>query len=801
MNSSSKEPKFPTFGGRYEGISLIKKGNGIHTLLGKDLETSEKIVIKTMIEESTTAGNAMQIAREADILARIDSPYLRSQLSYGQENGLIYLVMPFLNGPTLKEKLAQGPLDWKETRDIGIALFAALKEAHANGITHRDIKPSNIILNEEASGDERLATLVDFGLARKIDTDVSVWTRHAGTLAYVSPEQAGLLDRPVDERSDLYSAGIVLYECLSGKPPFEHGDIGEILKQHLTGIPGDLSVLIPGIPRVLNDVVQRLLRKDPFDRYQSAAAVLHDLGEIKLGKSVVVGLYDKRSSLTDPAFVGRESDLVSLEGMLRQSWKGKIGLIFVEAPSGGGKTRLLRELSKRRVSAGERIFAGQGIDQAAQRPYQILTGIIEELLDLVSCEPQFISKLADKLKDQSFDLCSAFPELRSIFGQQDQMPLPTAPEDFGELRSLRALTALMEALGTNEQRTTVLLDDCQWADELTIKFLAHWDEYRKGKTTPINTSLVIAFRSEEISETDPLRKITTKGHLTLKPLSDEHIASLVQAMAGPLSRETLELIARLSEGSPFMSAEILWGLVESGALTSDNTGWRFNAHAANELQSSRKAATLVSRRFKYLPEEMLQVLKVSAILGKTFDSSLTAESLGRTPVEIIPILKEGQRRQILWSRSENLYSFLHDKLRETLLALVSEEDKKDLHRSAASKIELHYPESVFELAYHFDAAGDFDRALPYAIAAAEQASERHSLEIAERNYKIAERGIFESEDRNLLRVMRGLGKILMLRGKYKEAASCLQRAASAARSPSERAEIDILIGESASPFS
>src|SRR5262249_12891421 len=164
------------------------------------------------------------------------------------------------------------------------------------------------------------AVLIDFGLARSARLDASLRDQPVGTVRYVSPEQAGLLEHGVDERSDLYAAGVVLFECLAGKPPFQGSDVGEVLRQHLTVRPPELRGLKVAVPRALDELIQRLLRKDPRDRYQTAEAVLADLfliaDALDRGQSdpaLVVGLHDRRRTLTQPAFAGRAKELAALD--------------------------------------------------------------------------------------------------------------------------------------------------------------------------------------------------------------------------------------------------------------------------------------------------------------------------------------------------------------------------------------------------------------------------------------------------------------------------------------------------------
>ena len=195
-----------------------------------------------------------------------------------------------------------------------------------------------------------------------------------------------MLERAVDERSDLYSAGVVLFECLAGRPPFEGNDVGEVLRQHLNTPAPQLRGLGVEVPRALDAALQRLLRKDPGERYQSAGAARADFAAIadaiELGiaePAVVIGLHDRRQMLTEPAFVGRADELGKLARLIRRAGEGRGGLVLLEAESGGGKTRLLEELAQQSQTRSW-ILRGQGVDQAAQRPFQLLEDVVRGIV-------------------------------------------------------------------------------------------------------------------------------------------------------------------------------------------------------------------------------------------------------------------------------------------------------------------------------------------------------------------------------------------------------------------------------------
>src|SRR5437868_5052643 len=311
-HSAPTAPAAPLFHGRYEAVGLLKRGQGVETWLGVDLLSGNQVVIKTAFRDALSVGAQMRLEHEAGVLCRVRSRWIAPLLHVGREDSLLYLVMPWVAGITLEQRLKQAPLTVREVIAVGRCLMSALQEVHDQGVLHRDLKPANVIVDKATPLEQ--ATLIDFGLARSDRLDHSIRDQPVGTVRYMSPEQAGLLDRDKDERSDLYSAGILLFECLAGQPPFQGETVGEVLRQHLTARPPDLRSLGHAIPRALDEVIQRLLRKDPRDRYQSAEAVRADLDTLAEAlergiaePALVVGLRDRRRTLTEPAFVGRDN--------------------------------------------------------------------------------------------------------------------------------------------------------------------------------------------------------------------------------------------------------------------------------------------------------------------------------------------------------------------------------------------------------------------------------------------------------------------------------------------------------------
>ncbi|HEV3402334.1 MAG TPA: diguanylate cyclase, partial [Acidimicrobiales bacterium] len=785
----------PLLSGRFRCDRLLKQGAGVDTWLVSDLaHNGRRVVAKTVSATGVSPATRIRLEHEAQILARLDALNVRPLLEWGRDGATLYLVQPWVEGVTLRERLAEGPLDTVSALRVAVDVLETLRVAHDHDVLHRDVKPANVIVGAPITG----AVLIDFGLALSAGLDPSVRDEPVGTARYLAPEASGLIDVAVDERADLYSLGVLLFECLAGRPPFEGTDVGAVLRQHLTRPAPPLRSLGVPVPRALDDVVARLLRKDPNDRYQSAAAVLADLRDIAAGLArgdddpdVTAGSRDRRSGLTEPAFVGRTAELATLSHLLGEAGRGRGGLVLVEAESGGGKTRLLDELALQAGPAAW-ILRGQAVDHAAQRPFQLLDGVTGGIVASAAEQPDLAARLRERLDDWTEAVVAALPDLAETLGEAD--PRRLGPEAYGEVRSIEALRVLLESLGEPDRPALVLVDDCQWGDSLTARLLSRWHE--RTVEGSCHVLVVAAFRSEEVGPEHALRSLRPLATLALGPFTPHDVAHLCTSMAGALPAEAVDTIVRLAGGSPFMASAVLRGMVESGALRHTLSGWEVDPATMAAVQTSRRAALFLVRRLELLPADALELLSVGAVLGKEFDLGLALELAGQTSADVHPTLLDARRRRILWiDEATGRCTFSHDKLREALLARLADDDRRELHRRAAHMLEEAAPDRVFDLAYHFDAGGEGDRALGYALRAAELARPQHALDVAAAHYRIAQRWAGSSDHATRARIAEGLGDVLTLQGEYAEAVSCLQEALRLVSDPVHQATLEGKLGD------
>ncbi len=282
---ATTDPDDPLIGRRFDRRYLIlrKLGSGgmAEVYLAEDEELGRKVALKMLNERHARDEQFVErFKREARNAAGLSHPHIVRIYDRGQAEGTYYIAMEYLDGPTLKELLVRkGPTPPLTAIKFAREILSALAEAHRNEIVHRDIKPHNVIVSPDWN-----IKVTDFGIARSGASQMTEAGSIVGTAQYLSPEQAR--GKPVDQRSDLYSLGIVLYEMLTGKVPFTGDAAVEIAMKHLSAVPDPPSKLRPEISHDLDAVVMRALAKDPEQRYSSAEEMDADLARVARGASV-----------------------------------------------------------------------------------------------------------------------------------------------------------------------------------------------------------------------------------------------------------------------------------------------------------------------------------------------------------------------------------------------------------------------------------------------------------------------------------------------------------------------------------
>jgi signal transduction histidine kinase/tetratricopeptide (TPR) repeat protein len=778
----------------YERVDVLRSGAVTGTCVARNRRTGDRVVIKYV--DSAGLPDYVRNSLSGDLRFRVSAGAGRIATVDHQE---IVLIRPYVEGTPLRQILDQSSLTVIESLTIARLMLCELSRLHEQGTVHRGLKPSNVIVSGNDS--DVSVTLVDPSsaphelLLRATRTGPDTLPR------YMAPEVAGVLDRPADGRSDLYSTGVVLFECLAGKPPFRSANVREMLHHHLSTPVPPLRSLGVAVPQALEEIIRRFLHKDPDDRYQSAIAALADVAELHAAleagvvePGLTLGTRDQRMSLTEPPLTGRQSELALLARRADDARRGFARSVIIEAVSGGGKTRVLDEFCQRATASGARVFRGNGIDRSARPPLHMFDGIVADLLRHADIDQGFGEHIERELAAAAQALRQALPRLAAILGEPGE-PSPRLGEQLVQHRLITSLVQLLTSLGTATSPAVVVFDDCQWADELTLHVLEAWAGVDAANSArQRHVLLVAAMRTDEMGPHHDLKSIHRIDTLSLPPLDTEQITEVITTMAGKVPPEVIPVVVELSRGNPLMVSAVLRGLVEDAALCPGDSGWQFTP-VPRGWQASRESAALLARRFLLLPPLTRKLLDAGAVLGREFIPDLAARLVGEDESAVAVAVDPAIERHLVWPTSNGYLSFAHDRLRASLLASLAPNKLADLHLRAAEEIERIQPDNQFDLAYHFDAAGDPKRAFSYALTSARSARSRHDFEVAERQYLIAERGIGTTTPRLRYALTEELGQVLMLRGHYQQAEERFAQARTLADDDLQLAWIECQLGE------
>ena len=367
---------------RYEILGELGRGGMGVVYRARDPLLNREVAVKLISSADLTAEIEERFQREAQLVAQMDHPAIVPIYDFGRDEGSLFFVMPVVSGTNLLRLIREQSLRLGEVIDIGIQVADALDYSHSSGVTHRDIKPANIMITRgEASGVR--VRVMDFGLAHATtESRLTKTGTLVGTVAYLSPEQVA--SRAFDGRSDIYSLGVVLYECFMGEPPFT-GEVQSILYRIVHENPQPPRTLGAEIREELQDIVLRCLEKDPARRSQKAGQVAEALRRHKSSlatdefrKSVVLSASRVIQRPVMSAFIGREKEFAELQRRLNAAITGECQFAAVAGEPGIGKTRLLEELKNLARVRKLLVLYGRFIEQDRSFSYQGFCELIED---------------------------------------------------------------------------------------------------------------------------------------------------------------------------------------------------------------------------------------------------------------------------------------------------------------------------------------------------------------------------------------------------------------------------------------
>jgi eukaryotic-like serine/threonine-protein kinase len=719
------------FGPEIEFLGELGRGSWsvVYRARRRDGEHDGEYAVKVLRGGDADAGRSEVTAfrREAALLAGLDHPGVARIHEVGERAGRPYLIMELISGGSLTRKLADGPLPESTALRLVGEVAGALAVAHRAGLVHRDIKPDNIMIRSDST-----ACLIDFGLAGRADHaagDVTV-----GTLIYSAPEQAGALRRPVDGRADLYSLGVVLYECLVGVPPFQAEDAGELIRLHMTATPPPVRARRPEVSAAVCAVLERLLAKDPDDRFASADELRACLDRIAAGETEELPALAAARTGRDGPLVGRTEQSRRLTARLREAMTGRGGVAIVLGPPGGGKSRLVRELTAT-VPADLPALYGKCAADGSLPMAPLREAVDGLLLGLGRLDEPRRRAAEERLRAVAVSDAGLLGALSPALAGLLAVPPSDAPED--QRRYADAVARLLTGFADGSGGAVLHLDDVQWADGPTRRVLRQL----AGKIGGSRLLVVATARDDEAGRAAVAELTADLGpacdlRLTLGPLDEPAVARLIAEQLGSL-RPPDQLTARLttrSGGNPLAVLEYVRAIMDAGLLSPDWGVWRLDEDGLEALALPTDVMDLVLRRVEGLGDTARRLLSAAAAVGNRFLPDLVTRVCGIEATVADPAFAQAVGHRLIESADGGALVFLHDRIREALLGELDDGDARRLHQRIAEELdralagEQAADEDVYAIARHFLRGGPErapDRTYRAALAAGTLALRRH----------------------------------------------------------------------------
>jgi tetratricopeptide (TPR) repeat protein/archaellum biogenesis ATPase FlaH len=724
-------PAMPTSfaGGRYKVKKFLGEGGKKKVYLAHDNTLDRDVAFALIKTEKLDEVSRTRIKREARAMGRLgDHPNIVTVFDFGDHEGQPYMVLPLLPGGDVEGLIKKAPdhrLPLDKAIEIAVSVCRGLEFAHAKGIIHRDLKPGNVWLSADGT-----AKIGDFGLA--VAVELSRLTKSGmmvGTVAYMPPEQA--MGGKVTTKADLYSLGAMLYEMVTGRPPFVGDDSVAIIGQHINTPPVSPAWHRADLPPALETLIMQLLEKDPAKRPESATVVLQALEAIGAGK-VKEPSKETTSQGENPiyrrVFVGREPELKQLQSAFDGAMSGQGALMMVMGEPGIGKTALTEQLATYVTLRGGRTLVGHCYEEGSlSLPY---LAFVEALRSYVLNRE--VKDLREELGTGAADVARIVSEIRERLKVK---PRPQKDPEEERYRLMQAVTSFLTN-AASVQPLLVVLEDLHDADKGTLDMLTNVSRHLAGARLLI----VGTYRDVEVDRSHPLsaalaelRRVSTYGRVILRGLNADEVRRMLES----ITRESFpwglaEAVHRQTEGNPLFVQEVVRYLAEEGLITQKEGRWRPAKDTPLEMSIPEGLRDVIGKRLSLLSKECNQLLSVASVIGREFGmDTLKAVVSSMNEDTFVNALKEAVRLSVLEERSHVgivRYRFTHAFFRQTLYEEMIAPQRLKLHQQVARALETQYAkrleEHAAELAEHFSHStdpADLKKAVEYGELAAKRA--------------------------------------------------------------------------------
>jgi PAS domain S-box-containing protein len=631
------------------------------------------------------------------------------------------------------------PMPLCQFLSLAIAISEILGKIHAANVIHKDINPGNIVLNLDTG----VVKIIDFGIATQFNrTNPTFKSPHVleGTLAYLSPEQTGRMNRLLDYRTDFYSLGVTFYELLTGQLPFPTTDVLELVHCHIAKHPILPNEINTTIPKPVSDIILKLMAKNAENRYQSAWGIKADLeicaeqlAEIGQISSIQLALQDVSGQFQIPQkLYGRDKEVAMLlaafvrvacpednrvacpesnhiaslpnnsETTSQSEQRGKpkfqVEMILVSGYAGIGKSALVQEIYKP-ITQKRGYFISGKFDQFQRNiPYSAIADALQKLVQQLLSEPdeqvqQWRSRLLTALGSNGQLIVDVIPEVELIIGKQP--PLPQVGPTEAQNRFNLIFQKFIRACCSHEHPLVIFLDDLQWVDSATLKLI----ELILSDREMQSLLLIGAYRDNEITQAHPLMATLEKlkqepiaiNQIMLAPLELGAVAQLIAETLHTRTKSIMplaELVWRKANGNPYFTNEFLKTLYTEYLIVFNvnQQRWQWDVAQIKAKNITNNVVELMIGKLKQLPEKTQRVLRLAACVGAEFDLTALSAICERSVAEIFAELTTAIQSELILATSEldeNLliqnYKFSHDRVQQAAYALIGEKQLQAVH--------------------------------------------------------------------------------------------------------------------------
>lgn len=731
----------------------------------------QPVIIKILKKAYPSSQDIYIFKHQYELMKNLDSEGIIKAYSIEKFNNYIALVLEDFGGSSLRNFFQAGNfIDLSVFLQISIGLTKALEEVHRLNIIHKDIKPDNIIINERTLK----IKIADFSIASLLMQEkylASNPDRLEGTLAYMSPEQTGRMNRAIDYRTDFYSLGVTFYEMLTRQLPFQTIDAMELVHSHIAKIPPLPHELDSTIPKVVSEIVMKLLAKNAEDRYQSACGIKIDLeacltqlqtnGTIK---DFTLGQHDIFAKFQIPQkLYGRTLEIATLNAAFERISQGTSEMILVSGYSGIGKTALINEIDRQIVRRKGYFISGKCDKFKRSIPYAALIQAFQTLLRQLLTESEkniqiWKEKLLKALGTNGRVIIEVIPEVELIVGQQP--PIPQLESGESQNRFYLVFQKFLGVFASKKHPVVLFIDDLQWADSASLKLL----QLLMMSLDSQYFLLIGAYRDNEVNEThlltlllNEIQKAGVKvNQIDIQPLNTIHVNKLIaDTLHCELERALplAEIVFRKTAGNPFFITQILKKFYKESLLSFDlKTGnWQWDIQQIKQVKITDNVVDLMVNKIEQLPTFTQNVLKIAACIGNTFKLNdlaiVNKKSLTSTATELwqalqedlifplsgaykIPLVEDLNTLLTLVNDSENQsnlflnveYKFLHDRVQQAAYSLIPAELKKELHLKVGQLLlkntqTKELEEKIFDIINHLNIAIELiNQKIPHNLA-------------------------------------------------------------------------------------